>query len=220
MEHPAYINYWKRKKLLSTSVPAFPRRKWWPTDSLSDIESEYFRTVKSAANILDVGAGDLRVMRKFQAAGFSGEYHTQDIGTEFEYTYKDLSEVTGVYEAVICLDVIEHLYLENGLGLLIRLTELVRPGGVLLLQTPNGRCIRNPLGNDMTHLHLYNLPDLWAFLVALGFEVEGFRVVFQAKERLSLSSSLASCVGRFVTARLLGADYAENIAILAKKSTL
>jgi len=47
--------------------------------------------------VLDVGAGDLRVMRKMVAAGYQGEYHTLDIGHEHPYDYQDLSEVHRSY---------------------------------------------------------------------------------------------------------------------------
>jgi hypothetical protein len=183
---------------------------------LCDIEQVYFDAIKPAARLLDVGAGDLRVQRKFVDAGFRGEYHTQDIGTEFRHTYTDLAQVTSLYDAILCLDVIEHLPLEPGLGLIVRLAELLAPGGVLIVQTPNARCVRYPLSWDMTHLHVYNLPDLWAFCRTLGLEAEGYRVVFTDGPRAPLLGRATGLVGRILT-RLLGCDYADNIALLAHK---
>ena len=81
----AYATYWERKRLLSGPVPTFPLRRWWATDGLCDVEQAYWDAIRPAARLLDVGAGDLRVMKKFRAAGFAGEYHTQDIGAEFAY---------------------------------------------------------------------------------------------------------------------------------------
>jgi len=46
--------------------------------------------------------------------------------------------------------VIEHMPLGEGLDRLQRMTALLGPGGVLIVQTPNARGIRNPLGRDMT----------------------------------------------------------------------
>jgi hypothetical protein len=215
----AYANYWERKRLLRGTVPAFPVRRWWPADGLSEIERAYFDAVKPAARLLDVGAGDLRLMKKLQAAGFAGEYHTQDIGTEYTYTFRDLDEVTGLYNAVICFDVIEHLPLDAGLGLIVRMADLIAPGGFLLVQTLNGRCIRNPLSWDMTHIHLYNLPDLWAFVTALGYNVEGYRIAFQHGLRPSLQGWFKRFLGQVVITQLLGADYTDNIALIAQKAT-
>jgi hypothetical protein len=215
MTDPTYLNYWKRKDLMRTP-PLFPVRRWWATDGLCDVERVYFDAVRSAARLLDVGAGDLRVRRKLLAAGFAGTYDTQDIGTEFAYTYRSLDEVAGRYDAVLCLDVLEHLRLEDGLGLFGRLVGLLNPGGVLVVQTPNARCVRHPLGWDMTHVHVYNLPDLWAYARALGLEAAGYRVWF-APERLSPAAWVRAAAARFVAARLLGCDYADNIALVARK---
>jgi hypothetical protein len=103
--------------------------------------------------------------------------------------------------------------------MIVRMAELVAPGGFLLLQTPNGRCVRNPLSWDMTHLHLYNLTDLWAFVTALGFTVEGYRITFQSSPRLPLRGRLKRFLGKVAITQLLGADYADNIALLAWKRT-
>jgi hypothetical protein len=213
----AYATYWQRKRLLAGEVPHFPVSRWWPSDGLCDIERIYFDEIKSASRLLDIGAGDLRIMKKFQIAGFAGEYHTQDVGTEFSYTYSDLAEITGHYAAVICLDVIEHLPLAGGLALITRAAELVAPGGVLILQTPNARCIRDPMSWDMTHQHLYNLPDLWAFATTLGLRASGYRVVFGAAKRPSLWSRGLGLLGKFVTTKLLGFDYADNIALVVRR---
>lgn len=217
MSGRAYGTYWERKRLLAGPVPHFPLRRWWPDQGLCDIEQVYFEAVKGATRLLDVGAGDLRIMKKFQAAGFTGEYHTQDIGTEYAYTFADLSEVTSQYGAIICLDVIEHLPLEPGLDLIARMSDLLAPGGVLILQTPNGRCVRNPLGWDMTHVQLYNLTDLWAFARTLGLDAAGFRVEFQSGARRSLWNRFKGSLGKFVITWSLGADYADNIALIARK---
>jgi hypothetical protein len=212
----AYRNYWERKRLRSGSVPDFPVRRWWESDGLSQIEQLYFDAVREAPSLLDVGAGDLRMKQKLTAAGYAGEYHTQDIGPEYAHTYRDLAQVERRYGAVLCLDVIEHLPLEEGLSLLERLVELLEPSGTLVIQTPNARCIRSPLGWDMTHLHLYNVEDLWAYLTAAGLETRGYRVVFAPRRRSPLAA-LRFATGALVTTRLLGADYADNIAVLARK---
>lgn len=215
MSHVAYLNYWKRKQL-QASAPHFPVRRWWKTDGLCDVERVYFDALRGAASVLDVGAGDLRIRDKFVAAGYRGTYHTQDVGTEFEYTYRSLDEVTTRYDAVVCFDVLEHLRLEDGLALFLRLVELLNPGGVLLLQTPNARCVRFPMGWDMTHLHVYNVGDLWAFATALGLSADGYRVWF-APPRFSPLGWVRATVGRAVVTRVLDCDYADNIALVVRK---
>jgi len=210
----AYSQFWDRKRL-AAEAPRFPVVRWWNTDGLSQIEAIYLDAVKNAASILDVGAGDLRIQRKFRAAGFSGLYETVDPGREHQHTYTSLDQVSRKFEAILCLDVIEHMPLPEGLDLLHRMTALLTPGGVLVLQTPNARCIRNPLGWDMTHLHCYNARDLWSYLTNLGYSVSGYRVEFRSP-RLSPFASIKSFVSKVITVQLLGCDYAENLGFVAR----
>lgn len=158
MNSDVYQSYWLRKRILTQSAPYFPVRRWWPSDELCEIEQIYFQYIKNAKRLLDFGAGDLRIMKKFQHAGFRGEYHTLDISEEYSYTYRQLSEIDGSYDAILCLDVIEYLSLEDGINLLTHLCKHLNIDGIIIVQIPNARCVRNPLGWDMTHIHLYNLP--------------------------------------------------------------
>ncbi|HEY2804720.1 MAG TPA: methyltransferase domain-containing protein [Gemmatimonadales bacterium] len=216
MTSGAFDGYWRRKQLLE-APPRFPVRRWWDGEALCDIERVYLAAIGAARTLLDVGAGDLRIRRRFQAAGFRGVYHTQDIGGEFNYDYASLEEVKQSYDAILCLDVVEHIGLAGGLALLGRLIDLLTPGGVLIVQTPNARCIRHPSGWDMTHVHAYNAPDLWAWLTAQGLACDGFRVRFGRPARAPHTVLLES-LSAFVVTRLLGADYADNIALIARKA--
>lgn len=214
MKNPVYDNYWRRKHLLNQGTPHFPVVRWWSTPDLCDIERVYFDRIKTANSVLDVGAGDLRVKNKFVNAGFTGTYHTQDIGGEYQHTYQSLDEVASKYDVVICLDVIEHLPLREGLGLVQRITELLAPGGTLIVQTPNARCNCSPYSWDMTHLHTYNLPDLWAYLTAMGLDVKGYRVPFEGPKS-GMLERIQKMWSRWLITRCLGNDYANNIAVVA-----
>lgn len=155
-------------------------------------------------------------MRKLQAAGYGGEYHTQDIGGGGPWTYGDLAEVRRTYGAVLCLDVLEHLPLPDGITLLDRMVELLAPGGVLVLQTPNAAYLPEPRSWDMTHVHTYALHDLWAFFTVAGLEVTGYRVVL-GPEREGLVGTLRSSLQWWAKQKLLGCDFANNVAVIARK---
>jgi 2-polyprenyl-3-methyl-5-hydroxy-6-metoxy-1,4-benzoquinol methylase len=173
-----YLNYWKRKQLARQPPEFTIRRHWWDTDDLSDAHGVIYDAIRNADSVLDVGAGDMRFMRLAQKRSLAATYHTQDIGTEFEYTYSDLSQVTRTYDAVVCMDVLEHLDVAGSVAMLHRLLGLVTPGGVLALQTPNAYHHRHPLSWDMTHLHAYNPVDLWTYLTALDTNTTVYRVMF------------------------------------------
>ncbi len=190
-------------------------RRWWETDGLCDIEQVYFDAVRTATSLLDVGAGDLRIMRKFQAAGFAGEYHTQDVGTEGRYTYRDVGEVKRKYGAILCLDMIEHLPLQEGLSMLRTVIALLEPDGVLVIQTPNAAYVPDPRSWDMTHVHLYNAGDLWAWLKCEGLETEVYRVALR-EERPSPIVAARLTVTDYVKKKILGCDFANNVAAVAR----
>jgi hypothetical protein len=214
-----YANYWRSKELLASGVPKFPLLKWWPSSELSEVEQIIFNKIKDYDSLLDIGAGSLNIMRKFQHAGYSGEYHTQDIGQEFKYDYVTLEEIQRKYSAILCLDVIEHLQLTEGLTMLRQLFDLLAPEGTIVIQTPNGRCIRSPLSSDMTHLHCYNLSDLWSYLTCMGLQVIGYRVVFEA-EKLTIIERIISLPSKYLITRVLGLDYADNILLIGYKPNI
>ncbi len=211
-----YLNYWKRKELLKLGTPKFPLLKWWDSTELSEVEKVIFTQIKNKNTVLDVGSGDLRMMAKFQQAGYSGHYHTQDIGEEFQYTYETIDEISNQYSVILCLDVIEHLQLPEGLALINKLVNLLAPDGVIVIQTPNARCVRSPLISDMTHVHCYNINDLWAYLTCMKLQVEGYRVVFQ-REQKTWKEKIFDLVTRYIITRILGLDYADNIILIATK---
>lgn len=215
-EHPAYRTYWQRKELLRRGRIEFPVRRWWESDGLCEIDRIYFDAIRDAPSVLDIGAGDLRVMRMFRAAGYAGEYHTQDIGEGRPYTYRDPGEVSRRYGAVLCLDVLEHLDLTSGLALLDRMIELLEPGGALVIQTPNAAYIPDPRSWDMTHVHLYNLADLYAYLTCDGLEVSGYRVTI-GDEAPGAIRRLKMGVQAYVKRTILGCDDANNIALVARR---
>ena len=217
-DHPAYRTYWQRKEMLRRGHPASTLKRWWQTDGLCDIEQVYFDAVRGAKNLLDVGAGDLRIMRKFQRAGFAGEYHTQDVGAEGTHTYGDLSEVRRTYDAVVCLDVVEHLALADGLSLIDKMLALLAPNGVFVLQTANPAYLPDPRSWDMTHVHLYSLHDLHAYLSCEGLDVRGYRFEMLDRERESALRGLKRRVTAYVKTNILGCDHAAGIALIAQKT--
>jgi hypothetical protein len=191
-------------------------RRGWETEGLCDIERVYFEAVRSAPSLLDVGAGDLRIMRKLQAAGYRGEYHTQDVGSEGTYTYGDLADVKRKYDAILCLDVLEHLPLHAGLEMVRAMIALLEPGGALVIQTPNAAYLPDPRSWDMTHLHVYNAADLWAYLTCEGLSAEVYRVALR-DEHPGPIVAMRLAITDYVKKKILGCDFANNIAAIARK---
>jgi methionine biosynthesis protein MetW len=90
----------------------------------------------------------------------------------------------GAFDAAACLDVLEHVL--DPRHLLGELARVLRPGGVLVLTTPNirfypflvelirgrfPRTSRDPRGYDGGHLHYFTFADVRSLLVEAGFAV-------------------------------------------------
>lgn len=208
---PVYARYWERKRLLS-SCPHFPVITCSGRFDGSVLQT-VSQAIRNAQSLLDIGAGNLAMRDALRRDGYRGDYATLDVGEEFQHDYASLDEVRSSFDAVLLMDVLEHVPLAIGLDMLERAARLLNPKGVLILQTPNGRCVRSPFTSDMTHVQSYNLPDLWAHVSAMGLEARGYRVAFSG--RGDWASRARALPARWVITRLLGLDYADNILLVA-----
>lgn len=94
-----------------------------------------------------------------------------------------LDDLEGPYDAILCLDLLEHL--ADPYAVLARLRQLVRPGGYLLVSLPNARnvmlvkdlLLKGTFGytkhghRDWTHLRWFTRKDAVAAFDEAGFTV-------------------------------------------------
>ncbi|MGH9364102.1 MAG: class I SAM-dependent methyltransferase [Thermoanaerobaculia bacterium] len=195
---------------------AAPCISWQRSDGLNEVERVIWERARAAGRLLDYGSGDQSLRRKFIAAGFTGKYETFDVSVEHPTTYRDPSAIRGPFDAVLCLEVIEHLPLEAGLALRDRLAGMVKPGGVLVLSTPNPGCILSPFARDETHVHLYPLMDLVTWAWSQGLDVEAWRVeLLPPKVSAGLRLRL---LARRVLCYLMGADRADGLLVIGTRA--
>jgi SAM-dependent methyltransferase len=212
-----YRHYWRRMALREQAERyRAPCVAWYHHDGLNPAERLVFDRVRGARRLLDFGAGDLRLKRKLLAAGFLGRYESLDVSEEFPHDYTDLDQVRGPFDAVLCLEVVEHLPLAAFEPLLTRLCDLLEPGGVLILSTPNPLCVVPMWARDAGHVQQYPLHDLIAAFLARGLAVEPYRVRFvparpSVGQRLRLVSQRMLCY-------LLSVDYADGLLVVGTKS--
>ena len=212
-----YRDYWARyheriKLNVSLRAPCVSSSQ---DDELNEIQKIIFARAKNASRILDFGAGDNRVKRKFLAAGFKGSYETLDVSDTEKHTYSSLSEVTGKFDAIFCLEVIEHMSLNDYVDLMDEFGKLLNPGGFLVIGTPNALCVVPMWSLDTGHIQQYPLADLAADLVVRGFEVEAFRV-WHGPWPKGIGKRLRLFINRGLC-YILGVDYAHGIVVIGKK---
>ena len=126
-----YRDYWARyrERLKLNVTLRAPCVSSSQDDELNEIQKIIFDRTKNVSRILDFGAGDNRVKCKFLAAGFKGSYETLDFADSAGHTYSSLSQVTGKFDAIFCLEVIEHMPLNDYVDLMDEFGKLLNPGG-------------------------------------------------------------------------------------------
>lgn len=143
---------------------------------------------KSAA-ILDLGCGDGLLLAHLQSSGFtnasgvdcSAEQARAAIARGVSARQGDLFEALesspAAFDAILVVDVIEHMTKPELARLGRVLRSALRPGGRLIVQTPNGEGIGSGriVYGDLTHETIFNESSLGQYLRAFGFTDIRFR---------------------------------------------
>ena len=212
-----YRNYWERlqarEKLLKTLRP--PCLYWYWSDTLNEVELLYYERARGASRILDFGAGEGRLKGKFISSGFKGRYETLDISSESRHDYSTLSEVQGTYDAIFCLEVIEHMTLNDYVDLMDEFDRLLRLGGILVISTPNPSCVISMWSQDAGHVQQFPLPDLASDFVIRGYDIETFRIRLGERPK-GICLRIRFFLQR-ILCYLLGADYANGLVVIGNK---
>ena len=213
-----YRNYWARHKAREVMYRTLRARCLSCEDcvQLNEMEQAIFNHTKHASRLLDFGAGDKRLKGKFLSAGFQGRYETLDMSFEDEHEYSSISQVTGRFDAILCLEVIEHMSLNDYVDLMDEFDKLLNPDGTLIIGTPNPLCVVPMWAGDPGHIQQYPLADLAADLVVRGYGVEAFRVRYGAWPK---GTSRLRFVAMRVLCYLLSVDYAQGIVVIGKKKS-
>lgn len=171
--------------------------------------------LSNAKTILDVGAGNRYWKDVLMRLGINVKYQSADIESSHDHTFSDFFAVASPFDAILMLELIEHLPAEKGLRFLGHAAELLSPGGVLVVGTPNPAHAHWAWSADFTHIRPWPARDIWAILLAAGLEhVEVYRQMLMNKKRRlmwPLQSGLS---------RLLGLDPAEGLLVFARKPTV
>jgi hypothetical protein len=153
--------------------------------------------LKKGASILDYGGSDGRLLRDFVAGGATChviDYRLDPIEgvVRIGQDENDIPQ-TGVYNAVICSHVLEHL--AEPLQVLQALALSLRPGGILYAEVPMEIWRRPPEPKEpITHVNYFTPATLGYLLGRAGLEVRSTRLISYAYG--SGASALAvECIG-------------------------
>jgi len=140
-------------------------------------------SIRRDANIVDLGCGSGKMLYLLKGLGFTnlkGVDISSDQVTAAKQVIEEVYQSDAInwlenrneeFNLILALDLIEHFYKEEALIFLERCFSALKPGGRLILQTPNAS---SPFGiyhiyNDNTHEWAYNVNQLERLLRRAGF---------------------------------------------------
>ncbi len=133
--------------------------------------------------ILEVGCGDGKLLHMLKKNGYnnvegidiSGEQimlaKSEGLNVKNADVFTFLSDKIACYDAIIAIDVVEHFYKNEVLRLFELFHKSLKPGGNLLLQTPNGEGLfpGQVIYGDFTHLCIFTTNSMQQILQLKGF---------------------------------------------------
>ena len=143
-----------------------------------------FKGRKRDASILDLGCGQGFMLKYLQSVGFTNLTGV-DISEEqvriaqergFNAIHSDvfafLKEHENQYEIIVAIDIIEHFKKEELFELLTLIRKTLKPGGLFIMQTPNGDGLmpNYVIYGDLTHFTILSPLSLKNILTVTKFE--------------------------------------------------
>jgi len=159
------------------------------------------------ARILDIGCGYGRYLHALVKMGYRNchgidisedqvKYAQQELGllnVEYADAVGWLEGRANEYDCILAIDLLEHLTNETLLDLGEKIYAALKPGGILIIQVPNGVSPLNPyIYGDLTHVRAFTIKSMQQFFLHCGFIPEGFH------EILPMVVGFKSAVRRFL----------------------
>ena len=165
----------------------------------------------SGISLLELGAGDRGLAEKLRGYWGEFDYSSCDIDSTYAHDFTSVDEIEGSYDVICAFEFIEHLTLKEAAHMLGKARQHLKPGGILVLTTPN---IFYPPSflRDATHITPFCYDELGGLVSIIGFRVQFiYRLYHDA-----LIKKFVRGVLMYPVFRLLGIDFAKQIIIVAE----
>lgn len=157
------------------------QRHWWFQARREIVLAVAGNLLPEGARLLDVGCGTgfvlERLRERYEAFGVDVSplavelCRARGLDRVAVGSTEDLSAVEACrFSGIFLLDVLEHL--DDDLGALVRLREVLAPGGVVIITVPAFMFLWSPHDEVNEHRRRYRLAELRRLLARAGFEVE------------------------------------------------
>jgi len=197
----------KHRQAVSKQYPSI-----WSLPIAPRYSDVLLRTDIEPTALLEMGAGERGLNNKIAKQWPNCRYASFDIDPHGNHDFFRLEDITGTYDIVCMFEVIEHVPPQLALTMLNKCFEVLKPGGLLMITTPN---IYYPPGflRDATHITPWCYDELGGIAKLAGFEIKQLY-------RLYKEALLKQFIRRFCAYplfRLLRIDFAKQIILVAKK---
>jgi len=172
------------------------------------------KNIRNGERILDIGASNRNLEERLKRRYPNLIYRSMDVDQEQSHDFYSMEEIRETFDVVFLFEVIEHMELKEGVGLLKRSYDLLNEGGRLILTTPN---VFNPsrFWRDATHRVAYCYDELGGLLLAQGYSITVMhRTYNDVFHRYFFRVYVMAPVHRY-----LGIDFAKSVLIIAEKKS-
>ena len=212
-----YKNYWKFRELRRNLPDVKLLKAYLDKPNKSEVLLTSLKRLGESDVILDIGAGDKRLKKSLQGAGFQGIYKSMDIESTHTHDFNSLEDITGEYDCVFMFELIEHLPIELSLKYLEKAYKLLKKGGRLFLSTPNVDHINALWRSNIGHIKQYPIRDLYAILRLMNFKGEiNLYLIYHRPYRHTIKLKIKEILKIFIS-KIMDVDYARGIMIIAEK---
>jgi len=215
--------YWKLRELSVTPPQELLKIRFDMTriTACKTIVKKIYECAGKSGSLLDIGAGDRNLEQTLRECGFEGLYQSVDVEPHHPHDFQSVDEVRETYHCITMLDIIEHVDLDTTAHLLKQSNALLKPGGHLVISTPNINHVNCLWRTDMTHIQQMPPHQLNGLLQFFGFTGERrfYRVFMQPRWpffRNILMTYILTPV-HILLMKFLTLDHAQDILVIAKK---
>lgn len=168
------------------------------------------KLLQNGFRVLDAGANDRNLGAYFKEKGLSLEYLSYDVDRALKHDFYSLSDITGKFDAIFSMEVIEHMPVAAIVELFTKAREVLKKGGVFVVTTPNV-CHPVVFWRDCTHTTPVRYDELNGLLKTAGFTDIAIYRIGDFKLKYRLLAFLLTPVFK-----LLRIDFAPGIVAIAR----
>ena len=215
-----YKKYWN---MLSKPIPK-PKKLFidpdWRMKSSAPstkIGKEWLSYLKNVDSVLDYGGGSRLTGKMLENVGWKGSYEIVDMADDAQPEYKSLKEVNKIYDMVICMQVIEHMYFEEFLEFIPNLTSKLKSGEILVIGSDHPAHPGHLWNVEMGHVKAYPYHNLHQYLQMNNLYYQDSKIILQYLDTPRIFNYLLYYLRKTLCSILGISPYLSYIIFVVKK---